>query len=368
MPNVFHLDHPIGSVLGRATYGENFTFSQNCTVGNNKGIFPKLGKNVTMHSGSKILGDSTIGDNVTISANCYIKDSSIPNDRVVFGESPNFHSPFHSYLSGLIASTYYPKDKNLLVTEGNHKIKRNIFHEIIELKSTGGSVLKSRASIEESLKTIISLATTPSRIFISDIAWPLCNRVFFSKELNTNSFYFFSDGIGSYINAQKNKKQIIRDSAKVITGTLGLTSRYRNFTGHHLGLLFLDQPLWSILGKSWEEKFDYTIKRMKENYKDYTLYFKQHHRSRNIEKQKLLDLGYLELDRNYCIEEIAEEKQFNVVISFYSSALLHLKLLIADIEIISLRDKDIEKALPNTVNVIDIFSNHKIPSVELKDF
>ncbi|MDG9857158.1 alpha-2,8-polysialyltransferase family protein [Pseudomonas nitroreducens] len=318
------------------------------------------------------------------------------------------HSPFHSYLSGLIASTYYPKDKNLLVTEGNHKIKRNIFHEIIELKSTGGSVLKSRASIEESLKTIISLATTPSRIFISDIAWPLCNRVFFSKELNTNSFYFFSDGIGSYINAQKNKKQIIRDSAKVITGTLGLTSRYRNFTGHHLGydqkktkgifipnassiketnltitnivlpppqtfpnqksLLFLDQPLWSILGKSWEEKFDYTIKRMKENYKDYTLYFKQHHRSRNIEKQKLLDLGYLELDRNYCIEEIAEEKQFNVVISFYSSALLHLKLLIADIEIISLRDKDIEKALPNTVNVIDIFSNHKIPSVELKDF
>ncbi|MDG9857157.1 hypothetical protein N5C93_15790 [Pseudomonas nitroreducens] len=89
MPNVFHLDHPIGSVLGRATYGENFTFSQNCTVGNNKGIFPKLGKNVTMHSGSKILGDSTIGDNVTISANCYIKDSSIPNDRVVFGESPN---------------------------------------------------------------------------------------------------------------------------------------------------------------------------------------------------------------------------------------------------------------------------------------
>jgi len=89
MPEVFHLDHPIGSVMGRATYGKNFTFSQHCTVGNNKGIFPRIGENVSMLSGSKILGDCIIGDNVIVSANTYIKDADVPANSLVFGSSPN---------------------------------------------------------------------------------------------------------------------------------------------------------------------------------------------------------------------------------------------------------------------------------------
>lgn len=89
MPSIFMLDHPLGSVLGRAIYGEYFTFSQQCTVGNNKGIFPTIGKHVTMFSGSKIIGDCTIGDNVKIAANTYIKDTDIPSNSLVFGSSPN---------------------------------------------------------------------------------------------------------------------------------------------------------------------------------------------------------------------------------------------------------------------------------------
>jgi serine O-acetyltransferase len=89
MPDVFFLDHPVGSVLGRATYGSHFSFSQNCTVGNNKGIFPSIGKNVQMMSGSKILGNCHIGDNVIVSANTYIKDTDIPENSLVFGSSPN---------------------------------------------------------------------------------------------------------------------------------------------------------------------------------------------------------------------------------------------------------------------------------------
>ena len=88
MPKVFNLDHPVGSVMGRARYGENFTFSQMCTVGNNKGVFPEIGSNVKMLSGSKILGNCKIGDNVIISANSYIKDEDIPNGSLVFGSSP----------------------------------------------------------------------------------------------------------------------------------------------------------------------------------------------------------------------------------------------------------------------------------------
>ncbi|MDH0364475.1 hypothetical protein [Comamonas aquatica] len=89
MPESFHLDHPVGSVMGRARYGNNFTFSQQCTVGNNKGIFPEIGNNVQMLSGSKILGRCTIGDNVVVAANSYIKDTDIPADSLVFGTSPN---------------------------------------------------------------------------------------------------------------------------------------------------------------------------------------------------------------------------------------------------------------------------------------
>lgn len=89
MPKVFNLDHPVGSVMGRASYGENFSFSQQCTVGNNQGIFPVIGDNVQMLSGSKILGKCNIGNNVTISANSYIKDEDIPSDSLVFGSSPS---------------------------------------------------------------------------------------------------------------------------------------------------------------------------------------------------------------------------------------------------------------------------------------
>lgn len=85
LPDIFMLDHPVGSVMGRATYGDYFSFSQHCTVGNNKGIYPRIGKNVQMMSGAKILGNCVIGDNVIISANTYIKDQNIPPNSIVFG-------------------------------------------------------------------------------------------------------------------------------------------------------------------------------------------------------------------------------------------------------------------------------------------
>lgn len=88
MPGIFFLDHPVGSVIGRATFGDYFFFSQNCTVGNNKGIFPQLGKNVRMMSGAKIIGNSRIGDNVIVSANTYVKDCDVSSDSMVFGSSP----------------------------------------------------------------------------------------------------------------------------------------------------------------------------------------------------------------------------------------------------------------------------------------
>lgn len=89
LPAIFMLDHPVGTVLGRAEYSEYFSFCQGCTVGNNHGKYPQIGKNVSMLADSKIIGDCIIGENVIISANTYIKDQSIPSNSIVFGSSPN---------------------------------------------------------------------------------------------------------------------------------------------------------------------------------------------------------------------------------------------------------------------------------------
>jgi len=88
LPAVFFFEHPIGMILGRAIYGENFFAMQGCTVGGNKGVYPVIGTNVKMFSNSKIIGDSTIGDNVCVAANTYIKDTNIPSNSMVFGQSP----------------------------------------------------------------------------------------------------------------------------------------------------------------------------------------------------------------------------------------------------------------------------------------
>ena len=89
LPEVFFFEHPLGLILGRAKYGNNFFAMQGCTVGGNKGIYPIIGENVKMFSDSKVLGNSNIGDNVLISANSYIKDTDIPRNSIVFGQSPN---------------------------------------------------------------------------------------------------------------------------------------------------------------------------------------------------------------------------------------------------------------------------------------
>lgn len=89
LPKFFKLDHPVGSVMGRAKYGEGFSFSQNCTVGNNRGIYPVIGENVRMCANSSIIGKCVIGNNVTIAANSGVKDENIPDNSLVFGHSPN---------------------------------------------------------------------------------------------------------------------------------------------------------------------------------------------------------------------------------------------------------------------------------------
>lgn len=89
LPAVFFFQHPVGTVLGRGRYSDFFVVYQRCTVGGNDGIYPVLGEGVVMYGGSSIIGDCPVGSNVWLAAGTVVIGESIPNDSVVFGQSPN---------------------------------------------------------------------------------------------------------------------------------------------------------------------------------------------------------------------------------------------------------------------------------------
>jgi len=94
LPDAFGAEHPLGSVMGRATYGNGFFFYQGCTVGGTKAkdgtiYYPQLGKDVKMYANSSILGRCKVGNNVQIGAGALVKNEDIPDNSIVFGQSPN---------------------------------------------------------------------------------------------------------------------------------------------------------------------------------------------------------------------------------------------------------------------------------------
>ena len=89
LPRIWMCEHPLGSIMGRARYSDYFFFYQGCTVGGNHGSYPRIKEYVAMFSNSKILGNAQIGSYVIIGANAYVKDEDIPDNCIVFGESPN---------------------------------------------------------------------------------------------------------------------------------------------------------------------------------------------------------------------------------------------------------------------------------------
>ena len=97
LPNVFFMEHPVGTVLGRAKYSDRLFLGQNVTVGGNKGCYPTIGENVCLHAGCMVVGDSHLGNNIEVSAQAFIRDEVIPDNCLVFGKSPNLVIKQRSY-------------------------------------------------------------------------------------------------------------------------------------------------------------------------------------------------------------------------------------------------------------------------------
>ena len=77
LPNVFFMEHPVGTVLGRAKYSDR--------------LF------VCLHAGCMVVGDSHLGNNIEVSAQAFIRDEVIPDNCLVFGKSPNLVIKQRSY-------------------------------------------------------------------------------------------------------------------------------------------------------------------------------------------------------------------------------------------------------------------------------
>lgn len=93
LPVHFLCEHPLGSVLGKAKYGDFFFIYQGTTVGGNRrnGVlyYPVIGNNVILYANASVLGDTHIGNNVVVSADSFLINETIPDNCVVFGKSPN---------------------------------------------------------------------------------------------------------------------------------------------------------------------------------------------------------------------------------------------------------------------------------------
>lgn len=90
MPEVFLLIHPVGTVLGNATYGNYFVAYQNCGIGSlEDGRYPVFEGETVLFANTSVLGSCHVGRNVVFGANTFILNSEIPSDCTVVGSYPN---------------------------------------------------------------------------------------------------------------------------------------------------------------------------------------------------------------------------------------------------------------------------------------
>lgn len=91
LPDVWGCDHPLGSVIGRGEFARDATlyFSQNCNIGNNRRVFPRITGNLHMLPNSSLLGGTQVSGNVVLANGACVIDAGELSNCMVFGRSPD---------------------------------------------------------------------------------------------------------------------------------------------------------------------------------------------------------------------------------------------------------------------------------------
>lgn len=89
LPPVMFLNHALGTVIGRGSYGNYLLVTQNVTFGKDRDAAPATGEGVIVYGGATIAGATTIGDRTVVAANASVRNATVPAESVVAGTSPN---------------------------------------------------------------------------------------------------------------------------------------------------------------------------------------------------------------------------------------------------------------------------------------
>lgn len=89
MPKTFLWIHAVGTMLGKAEYGERFVAYHNVTVGTDRGERPRFGTGTILFAGAKVVGAAAIGERSVISLNSVVIAETIAPNSLVAGRSPD---------------------------------------------------------------------------------------------------------------------------------------------------------------------------------------------------------------------------------------------------------------------------------------
>jgi serine O-acetyltransferase len=90
MPSVFCFQHPVGTVIGRATLSDYLFVYQNVNIGGSIDLdYPTLGEGVVLFNGAAVTGPTKVSANVWIGPGAQVKSGDIASGSIVFGAGPS---------------------------------------------------------------------------------------------------------------------------------------------------------------------------------------------------------------------------------------------------------------------------------------
>jgi hypothetical protein len=330
------------------------------------------------------------------------------------------HTPFHAYISEMIVGKMdeFTNCKNVLLLEFYQRfehINSKLWSEVIFLEYVGHSTLGRERYLkcENNMRIVRKLVegNKKSCLFLSDIASPMNNRLFFDRQLQKKAaFCLFSDGLGTYLFPKVTKMLFLRGLVKHLNGLLGGGVRYRNYLGSQFGVdrqkikyiyapnvsfvkcdllkkkeiltmpmkkpyfnqaicIFLETNGWLVINeKDWNIIRSKTVNFLKSL--GVNIYYKNHPFGRKEEELYYQNQGFSIIKDNRCAEQVIDEEGFDIAVSYVSSTLFNLKSLYQDsIRCIALSNKMVKSNTDYNENksdeVYELFRKVNVEVVEV---
>ncbi len=84
MPDIFHLEHPIGSIIGQAKLSNFLVIYQGVTIGGDlKCRYPSIKEGVALFAKSSVIGDCKVGSNCVIGSNVQLFQKNLNNNHSI---------------------------------------------------------------------------------------------------------------------------------------------------------------------------------------------------------------------------------------------------------------------------------------------